>query len=511
MSSDIVSTHQTCPKCGHNECFTYFADGNGYCWSECNGFVRLVDKEESTGSDLPALVPIEHDYRGIPYQVWVDNGAQPLKIEGTEEPYAVAYKYPHQSKMRVLPKDFSKNRGFKSNTLFGMDQYNAGSSKALTITEGEDDRIAVIHMLGGKWPVVALPTGSISRDLLKDCRDWIDAFQSIILCVDSDKAGDNAATVLETTFPNKCYRVSLTKYKDPMEYWENDAKDEFVYAWVNRKKLVLPFDTNTPEQFVKLFKEAVDDRYLPTGITDFDDVALGLFQGHLTVFTAPEGVGKTEFMRMLEYGLIRDHPDVPFAYCHLEETPQRSLLGLCSYHLDKNVTRKDLIENDKEIERAIHEMMGRETIHQFKIGTDEDPMVLIDRVKYYANVCGCKYVFFEPLQDLAAQRHNDMTVVQWLDQMSIQLSRTAAETGCGIVTVAHMNDDGQIRDSRQIGKQASIRVDLERNIDATNEDERNRTRLFLRKNRPASVTGYAGELMFDPVTFTLKESYYAGD
>lgn len=512
MSSPVASTHGKCPKCGHEECFTLFDDGNGFCHSECGGFVRLVETpgNQEEQHDV-ALVPIEHDYRNIPYKVWTDNGAQVLKQEGGDKPHAVAYRYPEQTKMRILPKDFTRNKGFKPIHPWGIDQYNAGSSKCLTITEGEDDRIAVIHMLKKGWPVIALPSATMSKEFLQGLKKWAAPYDSIAVCTDSDKAGDRAAVILETLFPNKCYRVNMTKYKDPMEYWENGAADDFVYAWINRKKFVKPFDTNTPDQFWQLYQEAVDDRYLPTGIEEYDSIGLGLFQGHFTVFTAPEGVGKTEFMRMLEYGLIRDHPDVPFAYCHLEETPQRSLLGLCSYALDRNVTRKDLITDEAEIRKSIDDMMGRENIHQFKIGLDEDPMVLVERIQYYANVCDCKYVFFEPLQDLAAQRQSDQTVVQFLDQMAIQLSRAASETGCGIVSIAHMNDDGNIRDSRQIGKQASVRVDLERDIDATNPEERNSTRLFIRKNRPASVTGYAGELMFDPDSFTLKEKYYAGD
>lgn len=418
------------------------------------------------------------------------------------------YPYPHRPKVRRLPKDFSHNKGFTNDHLLGMDKWNAGSSKAITVVEGEDDYAAAYQMLGGRWPVVALPGASISKDLLRNVREYLDAYDNIVIATDSDEAGDRAAIVLETNFPNKCYRVSLSKYKDPMEYLENGAEKDFMYAWINRKKYVKPFDTHTPEQFIKLLHESNDKSYLPTGIEGYDEIALGLFQGELTVFTAPEGVGKTEFMRYLEYSLIANHPDVPFAYCHLEESPQRSLLGLCSYYLGKNVTRKELITDHAEVEDAIRAMMGRETIHQFKIGTDEDPDVLIERIKYYANVCGCKYVFFEPLQDIMHQRQDGKSTVEFLDQLSVKLSRTAAETGCGIVSIAHMNDQGSIRDSRQIQKQAAVRVDLERNAESPNADERNKTRLILRKNRPVGPVGPAGEMVFDLKTFTLREATY---
>lgn len=458
----------------------------------------------------PSDLKLTYEYRafrGVSKQTAEALNIQTGITEDGEE-YCRVYPYPHRPKIRVLPKDFSLNKGFTNDYLLGMDMFNAGSSKALTITEGEDDWAAAYEMLGCKWPVVNLPSATITKALIENCKRYLDSFDALVVATDNDDAGDRAAVVLETIFPNKCYRVPMSKYKDAMEYLENGAGKEFMYSWINRKKFVKPFDTHTPEQFVKLLHESNDKPYLPTGIEGYDEIALGLFQGELTVFTAPEGVGKTEFMRYLEYSLIANHPDVPFAYCHLEESPQRSLLGLCSYHLQKNVTRKDLIEDMDEVENAIKEMMSRETIHQFSIGTDEDPEVLVERIKYFANVCGCKYVFFEPLQDIMHQRSDGKSTVEFLDQLSVRLARTAAETGCGIVSIAHMNDQGSIRDSRQIQKQAAVRVDLERDVDSQHADERNKTRLILRKNRPVGPVGAAGELVFDLKTFTLREATY---
>jgi 5S rRNA maturation endonuclease (ribonuclease M5)/energy-coupling factor transporter ATP-binding protein EcfA2 len=510
MSSKVVKTHQTCPKCNHDECFTLFDDGNGYCHSTCNGFVKLV---ESEGRDAGSLVPFVGPYRGLTPDEYGKHGGMLVAQEGDDKPYAMIYTYPHATKMRKLQvktkrEAFGDNRGFTNDHWFGQDQYNAGSSKVITIVEGEDDRFAALKILGGKWPVISSPGASLSKELIKNTKDYLDSFANIVIASDSDEAGEQMAEYLARLFPNKCYRVSMTKYGDAMEYLENDAGDEWLYAWINRQKYVMPFDTNTPDQFKKLFHESKDLSYLPTGIKAFDDVALGLFQGQLTVFTAPEGIGKTEFMRMLEYGLIRDFPDVPFAYCHLEEQPQRSLLGLASYHLNKNVTRKELItddETEEEVLTAIDEMMGRETIHQFKISPDEDPDVLVERIKYYANVCDCKYVFFEPIQDIAHQRRaGDLT--EFLDKLSVNLSRTAADTGVGIITIAHANQDGDTRDSKQIQKQAAIRVELQRDMENDDPITGNTTHLVMKKNRPVGTMGHCGSLLFNPDTFVLEET-----
>ena len=436
------------------------------------------------------------EYRGISLDV-----VKFLDVKSDE--HERIYSYPTQKKKRILPKDFSDNKGFKANELYAMDKYNAGSSKFVTIVEGEDDVGAALTILGLNHHVVSPPSATSIKQVLqnKDCYDFLDAYPEIILAMEDDEASKRTVEVLNSTFPGKCSRVSLTKYKDACEYLENDARKDFLYAWMNRKKYVPEFNTRTPEQFIAIFDDSEDDDYVPTGISDYDDKARGLMQSRLTLIDAPEGLGKTELMRYLEYRLISEHPDIPFAFCHFEETPLRTILGLASYHLKKDVTSKHLIDDPEEVRQAIREMTENENRHMLKMTMDEDPKLIIDRIKFYSNVYGCKYFFFEPIQDLAMSRQDNSSVVQFLDSMAVSLSRLTSETGCGIITIAHQNDDGQIRDSRMIAKQADVRIVLDRNV----EENENVTTLTLKKNRPTSTAGYAGQVEFDRETFTLKE------
>lgn len=504
----MMDTHQDCPSCGHKECYTIWPNGGGYCHS-CGYTPKTKAKEPpievSEELDLQLL-----PYRGIDKDVVISyNVTTGVNKDGVE--ILRNYPYPHHPKVRILPKDFSKNKGFTLTHLFGQNLYNASSSRILTITEGEDDCLAAYQILGKKYPVVSLPSATAggSSKFLKSIHSYVDSFQTIVLAFDNDDAGEAAATKFAAAFPNKVYRVNLSKHKDACDYLAAGDESDFLYAWVNRKKYVPEWDVNTTEQFLGILETGEDWVYLPTGIDAYDEVALGLMQGGLTVFTAPEGIGKTEFMRMLEYQLVSEHPDVPFAYCHMEETNMRSILGLASYRLNKNVTRRSLITDMDEVRKAIAEITMKENMHQFSIGVDEDPSTLMSRIKYYATVCDCKYIFFEPIQDLAHQRLDPSeTAEQFLSKISVQLSRIASETGVGIITIAHQNDNGEIRDCRLIGKQAAVRVDLTRNLLSTDEDERNTTTLTVVKNRPVGPTGFAGQLQFDIDSFTLREKVY---
>jgi twinkle protein len=499
----LMKTHQHCPVCGHKDCRTEWSDGSYYCHS-CGDKPKGFEMKEkvSVGTNLSS--------RRKPYRNLSQKAVDKYQIYTVQEKgkdVERLYPYPHATKKRILPKDFRDNKGFTNDHLFGMDKFNAGSSKFIVVVEGEDDAPAAYDMLGCSYPVVAIPGASISNALLKNCFDYLNAFESIVVATDGDDAGRQAAERLASSFPNKVYRVSLDKYKDPMEFLEAGAQSDFKFAFHNRQKYVPEFDTSTPDQFVSLIREEKDDEYLPSGINEYDREHLGLFQGHLTVFQAPEGTGKTELFHFFEYHLLKNYPEIPFASCHLEETKKRTVLGWASYELKENVTRKDLIKDMSKVEEAIKELTEKENAHLFSIGTDEDPIVLLDRVRYYATVCGCKYIFIEPIQDLAQQYHGAETTERFLSRIAVGLARLATELNVGILVIAHENDDGLVSDCRKLSKQASVVVRLERKMDAADEEERNTTTLWSKKNRPSSFVGFGGTLKFDPERFTLEEKF----
>ncbi len=505
MSDQPTLTHGTCPHCGHNGCYTEWANGGFKCHScdatpKTHGRKVEYKKEEMNPLDLkPSIKP----YRNLVAKAVEKYGIVTQSKDGKD--FRRDYVYPHGTKHRILPKDFSKNAGFTGDHLFGMDKFNSGSHESITIVEGEDDCPAAYMMLGGKEAVVALPSASISSKLLKNCHDYLDGFKSIIICTDNDDAGNKAATKLATTFPTKVYRVNLTKFKDPMEYLEKGEVVDFKAAWKNRTKYVPEFDTSTPDAYLKILDESEADSFIPTGIEEYDKRHLGLFQGHVTIFTAPEGTGKTELFHYFEHHLLSCYPEIPFASCHLEESKQRTMLGWSSYDLNKNVTRKDLIEDMNEVRNSIQKLTESENAHLFKIGVDDDPYVILDRVRFYATVFGCKYIFLEPIQDLAQQSHSEPSDERFLSKIAVGLARLADELNVGIVLIAHENDDGLISDCRKLGKQASVVVKLEREIDHPDPDIRNTTTLRSKKNRPTAFVGFAGQMRFDANRFVLEE------
>lgn len=410
---------------------------------------------------------------------------------------------------RLDEKRFYAKSGFKGDELFGMNMFPQGCAKIVTVTEGEIDALSASQILKSQFtnPVVSLPSATPSKKLWENCSEWLNSFEKIVLSVDNDDAGNSIADKMSRLFPNKVYRVNHGTYKDANEILQAgpQAVAAFKNSWWKPTKHTPENILNTADQFLELYTNTPEHQYVPTGIQALDDKILGLMQGHFTVFKAPTGIGKTELMRYLEFNCLQR--GVPIAAWHLEETKLRSLLGLVSYQINDNVTRRDLIQEkglDQKVRDAIVELTENELFYQFYLGDGQGADELIDQIRFFSQACDCKFVFFEPIQDVVAGTSEESKEAMLAD-LSIRLSKVAAELNVGIVTIAHTNENGDPKYCKMIGQRASVIVDLYRDKSSEDFEERNTTYLRVEKNRPASEEGSAGRLRFNTETFTLRE------
>ena len=242
--------HQPCPyvSCGSSDAFSfnnakgcgkchacdqsYPSRGETYDWAkdkyptvERGEVMTFTPKRIETAGD-GRYTPL----RGINARTMEDFNVK--TYDGRQE-----YVYPSGGiKVRTLhEKGFYTKDGFKGDELFGMNMFTAGCSKTVTITEGELDALSVAQMMKSQYinPVVSLPSGSPSKKLWENCKEWLDSFQKIVLSVDNDDTGNALADRVAKLFPNKVYRVPHDKYKDANEFLQDNAHAEFKSAWWN--------------------------------------------------------------------------------------------------------------------------------------------------------------------------------------------------------------------------------------------------------------------------------------
>jgi twinkle protein len=517
------SNHNPCPYefCGSSDAFAFNTDkGVGYCHSCGSSYpsnkkmtdwakVRYPTKNSGQFEVIEDEMKKEYrDHRGITdrtmrfYDVETD-------VDENNKEIRHGYKYPDgKVKYRIFPKQFIADVGLKTDVFWGMNKFNGGSAKAVTICEGELDAMSAFQMLGSKYPAVSLPGATPKRTILENCFDWLNSFEKIYLSLDTDDKAEAFAINLMNLFPGRVYKVNHDKYKDANEFLQAGAAQNYTSAWYNAKLFTPSNIYATEDDFLNLYQETQDNAYIPTGIAALDEKILGIMRGHFTVIKAATGLGKSEFMRYLEYNLVKNYPQVKFACWHLEETKLRSLLGIISYYLNDNVTRKDLIESkgkEKEVLEAIKHITNNTGYMQFHLKDGDGADELINQIRILTQVYGCQYIFFEPISDVVTTS-DDKSRESILADLSVRLSKLAAELNVGIVSIGHANDNGDFKYARMIGQRASVVIDLERDRDNEHERLRNTTKIYIRKNRPCGLEGEAGELLFDKNTFTLSES-----
>ena len=171
MQSKLIKTHQPCPDCGSSDALAYYDDGHTYCFScsttRSNADVGLgINHAVKTQPrvSMKELEALQHESvavveRGITKQSMHYFGAG---SDGSKYyfPYADSSGKVVACKTRgVNEKTFGVLGDWKDAQLFGQHLFNAGG-KAITITEGEFDAIAVFQMTGSKYPVVSIRNGA---------------------------------------------------------------------------------------------------------------------------------------------------------------------------------------------------------------------------------------------------------------------------------------------------------------------------------------------------------------
>lgn len=501
-------SHQPCPHCGSSDAYSYNTEKNVYRCFSCGAsgvLNKTQTKKEEEGLSLEPYIP--NSYRGIQKKIIEGTGTYFTKHNNEETAH---WSYPNGVKHKNVTR--SEKGGKKSITVsgkldkfFGQEDYNGGRN--ITITEGEEDRLSVLQMMGD-WPCVSVPGATPSKEFWTNAQKYLGNFEKIVLSVDNDEPGDNLAEKIYRMFPGKTYRVNHGKYKDANDFLLAGDTKAYKESWWNAQKIKPSNILNTAQDYLDLFDKTPSYEYFKTDIPELDKKMLGIHKGALTLILAETGIGKTEVFRYLEWKCLSE-TNYSIATCHGEETPLRSLLGLVSYDLQANVTRKDLIEQggyEQQVKDSIKKIGDNGKLYQFSIavgdGKDEIDEI-VSQVRFLRTAMDVDYIFMEPIQDFVSAVSTSDKESKLTDLVN-KLKRLAAEINVGIVIIAHANKDGDAKYCASIVQSAAYEIRIERDVDSEDLTERNTTRFFVgRKNRTGGGSGPAGSMQFDIDSYTL--------
>jgi archaellum biogenesis ATPase FlaH len=559
-----------CPKCVEKggdkskDNLANYSDGGEHCFS-CGYHVHgdesyIPSEEEDMLDDIKemsveskerikqgtthkltwrGIKPETNKFFGVVYECSQETGL-PIKqfVPTTIDGGHVGYK------TRVMPKDFSHpvgEVGQKCDLIGSFRFVNGG--KYVVLCAGEVDFLSAFQMLrdyqvskgnGEKYDSVACVTPTVGESgcgkQIQGNYKFLDSFERIVVCFDSDAAGKEAVEKITPLLPRGKVYIMTPRYKDANEYLTKGKEREFVTDFYNAKK-------HTPAGIVastEIYKEVVQRSLLerlpfPPFLEKLNKMLSGgITYGFIVNILAGSGSGKS--------CLINQCVTFWAKGCNI-------LTGVVSLEADSAAYGENLLSqyagkklaliSDKDEKHTVvtSEYMETKAKELFCYEDGSPRMYILDdrgdytdlqsKVEELITSFGVKVIVFDVISDVFAglsieevdkQMKWQKNIVKQYNVILINISHTrksgggqkAASQGAFLTEEATIGSGTQYRS-------AGINISLQRDKTAEDDVERNTTQVYLLKSRDTGVTGLACEIFYENETHTLydKEYYFS--
>lgn len=481
----------------------------------------MTAEEQTTPKEFSSLTSV--------FRPFVDRGLSRETIEkyrvdvgNDEAPYLAKYpifdinnnhignkvRYPLDAKGKKVFQSEGNLRGRKDKGLFGRHAFPPGSSKFITVVEGQDDAMAVHQMGGNKYPAVSVHSASTAEEDIRTDFEYLNSFETIVFCFDNDEAGQKAVKAAASVgfSLDKIKICTLQKYKDANDYLKNKASVDFMSEWWKATPYrpdELVFGTELWDTIL----ERKDAFSVPMPFEGLNAKRCEVRLSEAIIVTADTGVGKTSFIKHIEHQLLT-HPDVVekgygVGFLHFEEPKGDTALGLISVH---NKQPYHLLPRDEWdlslVKKAYDELLNNNRVVIWDHFGSNSVDVVLNKIRSM-HALGCKYIIIDHLSIIVSDQNGDER--KQLDEIATKLKTLTMELDIAVIAVIHTNRQGQIRGTAGVEQLANIVIRLERDKTEANEWRRNITKVTVEKNRFSGFTGPAAYLYYNANAATLTQ------
>ena len=520
--------HESCPECGSSDALAIYDNGGQHCFaSGCDYHVFGDGETPMTTQELPKAKPLNMGgvVAAIPQrrlsQETCSRFGVTVEYSSTGEIQKHYYPYYNgesgevcAAKVRdVKTKGFHATGDMSGAGFFGQQQ--CSGNKYITITEGELDALSVYEMFNKQYDVVSLRSGaSNAAKEIKEQLEWLESYENIVICFDNDKAGDAALEQVKDLFsPNKL-RICKLPVKDASDMLMANRVKDFTQAWWNAK-VYRPDGIVAGTETWDTLVEKRQVKSIPYPWEGLNHITRGHRPYELVTITSGSGMGKSQFIREIEYDLLR-RCEGNIGVLALEEDLARTSLGIMSVAANRPLH----LEEDTPVDqlRPFWEAtLGTGRYYLFDHWGSTSADNLLARVRYMAKALDCRYVVLDHLSIVvSSQESGDERKA--IDEIMTKLRTLVAETGIGLFLVSHLrrsqgkaHEDGaqislgELRGCQAIAQLSDIVIGMERDQQNANEDIRNTTTVRVLKNRYTGETGPACYLQYDRSTGRMTE------
>lgn len=515
--SKPLKVHQPCPDCGSSDALAVYPK-NTYCFS-CNTHTMTETMESPTkGIDSPEKGITTYPVLAIPERDISQATARFYNVQTATKNWV--FDYGVAQKARSIADKTFKTVGEwrKATPLFGMDKFSAGG-KTVTLTEGEFDAMAAFQMQGSKYAAVSIKGGATAA--LKDCQqayEWLDSFETIVICFDADEPGRKAAKEVAELFGGKAKVMRHhPDFKDANEYLMAGESAKFIAAWWAAEQYRPDGILNGSDLYDEITKP-VSPADCPYPWEGLNKVTYGIRKGELVTITAGSGLGKSQILREVAFHIMKKTDD-KIGLMFMEESAKKTGRSMLSLALNKPIHLPNVEVTPEELQMAFDSVFGGGRFELWSHFGSSDIDNVVNRVRYMAKGLGCGYVFLDHIS-IIVSGGTEADERKAIDAVMTKLRTLVEETGIALFVVSHLkrvssgdkgHEDGaevslsQLRGSGGIAQLSDMVLALRRDGQADDPITRNTTTVSVLKNRYSGDTGQACALLYSKETGRMTE------
>ena len=519
---------EPCPNCGSKDNLAVYSDGHAFCFG-CSYRVpaptetkhkrkTYYSSTQVTSPLIKFVTPKELPKRGITEETAkffnygiADYNGSPVQVATYEDQLG------RQSAQHIRFKDkrFIWVGDCKNVQLWGQKlwrQHGSYGNIFAVITEGEIDAMSISQVQGNKFPVVSLPSGAQSANkYLAANLKWLNQFNKIVLCFDSDEPGIQAAEKAIEILPAGKAAICRLPRKDANEMLLAGEGEELKSLLWKATPVRPDSILNANDLWEELTKEGASS-VCPFPYPMLDQFTRGFRKSQMITICAGSGTGKSSLCRELAHHFLKNKLTV--GYIALEESVQRTMQGILGIELNKPLHLEEQIEEVEGLKAAFDKLFGTEKLFLYDHFGSMEPDRLIEQIQYMATAEGVDVVILDHLT-IVISGLADVDERRAIDITCTKLRQVVENTGVAIILVSHLRrpqgvsheqgsqvSTSDLRGSSAILQLSDLCISAERNQQG-DPAERSEMQLRILKNRHTGSTGPIDKLLYDENTGRL--------
>ncbi|QXN60095.1 hypothetical protein KUA24_28 [Vibrio phage HNL01] len=338
------------------------------------------------------------------------------------------------------------------NQLSGQCRFPDGGRYVL-ITGGELDMIAAQDMLRDyqhkknqsdyeRYAVVSPTTGE--KSAIKQCRaqyEWFDKFEIIIIGLDNDEVGIEAAEELAKVLPREKVKIAKWSKKDPNQMLIDGMQRQFMSDFFSAKEVVASGITSSANLMDNIKEALKRPRVpLPPVMSKLQDMTKGdgLICNRIYNLIGDTSVGKSTFINTISHHLFFEDT-AKLGIVSLEASDGEYGADLLSYHLSTNLywleedEALDYLEDPEVAEEAAKMLVDEYGESRFHVLDDRSGTFegLKRRMEQLHRQYGCNVIIIDVLTDLLRTMGNEeqSAALNWMSNF--------VKNGITIINVLH--------------------------------------------------------------------------